>query len=110
MLCYARKDDLNMFVLVSVAQRRSPAFPKLPNLTSETSASSSHNKNNINCTQESLDVWSLGVMVFELFTGEPAIQMLEGKDKVVPPPPFPPRQHAPDNMHKGETSSPLLSS
>ena len=34
------------------------------------------------CIQESLDLWSLGVMIFELFTGEPAIQMLEGKDKV----------------------------
>jgi serine/threonine protein kinase len=32
--------------------------------------------------QEALDVWSLGVMAFELLTGEPALHMIEGKDTV----------------------------
>ena len=32
--------------------------------------------------QEALDVWSLGVMAFELLTGDPALLMHEGKDKV----------------------------
>ena len=32
--------------------------------------------------QEALDVWSLGVMAFELLTGKPALRMHEGKDQV----------------------------
>jgi serine/threonine protein kinase len=32
-------------------------------------------------TREALDVWSLGVMAFELLTGEPAFKMLNGKEK-----------------------------
>jgi serine/threonine protein kinase len=32
--------------------------------------------------QEAMDVWSLGVMMFELLTGQPALRMTEGKDKV----------------------------
>jgi serine/threonine protein kinase len=32
--------------------------------------------------QEALDVWSLGVMAFELLTGKPALHMTEGKDTV----------------------------
>ena len=35
--------------------------------------------------QEALDVWSLGVMAFELLTGQPALRMHEGKDKAPPP-------------------------
>lgn len=31
---------------------------------------------------KALDVWSLGVMAFELFTGKSALRMIEGKDKV----------------------------
>lgn len=29
-----------------------------------------------------MDVWSLGVMAFELLTGRPAVSMVEGKGKV----------------------------
>ena len=32
--------------------------------------------------QEAVDVWSGGVMAFELLTSSPAVSMLEGKDKV----------------------------
>ena len=32
--------------------------------------------------QEALDVWSLGVIAFELLTGQSAVSMHEGKDKV----------------------------
>eukprot|EP00892_Ulva_mutabilis_P004372 jgi/Ulvmu1/2306/UM013_0154.1 len=32
---------------------------------------------------EALDVWALGVMAFELFTGEPAFQMYNGADAVM---------------------------
>lgn len=32
-----------------------------------------------------MDVWSLGVMAFELLTGKPALAMNEGKDKVRDP-------------------------
>ena len=76
--------NLKCSYLVPLAQHRHPACPKLTNLPLGTSASPSHryNRTKLYCIQESLDVWSLGVMVFELFTGEPAIQMLEGKDKV----------------------------
>jgi serine/threonine protein kinase len=35
--------------------------------------------------QEAVDVWSLGVMAFELLTGKFAFCMLEGKDKVPQP-------------------------
>ena len=31
--------------------------------------------------QEAVDVWSLGVIAFELLTGQPALRMHEGKDK-----------------------------
>jgi serine/threonine protein kinase len=34
---------------------------------------------------ESLDVWSLGVMAFELLTGEPVFKMLHGKEKARTP-------------------------
>lgn len=32
--------------------------------------------------QEALDVWSLGLMAFELLTGQPALRMREGKEAV----------------------------
>ena len=32
--------------------------------------------------QEAQDVWSLGVMAFELLTGDPALLMHAGRDKV----------------------------
>jgi hypothetical protein len=34
--------------------------------------------------QESQDAWSLGVMAFELLTGQPALRMREGKEYVWP--------------------------
>jgi serine/threonine protein kinase len=34
---------------------------------------------------EALDVWSLGVMAFELLTGEPAFRMLHGKEQARTP-------------------------
>jgi serine/threonine protein kinase len=37
--------------------------------------------------QEAVDVWSLGVMGFELLTGQTALSMFEGKDSVRPHPP-----------------------
>jgi serine/threonine protein kinase len=33
--------------------------------------------------QEAVDVWSLGVMAFELLIGNPAFCMFGGKDKVI---------------------------
>jgi hypothetical protein len=35
------------------------------------------------CVQEALDAWSLGVVAFELLTGEPAVVMYEGRQKVL---------------------------
>jgi serine/threonine protein kinase len=32
--------------------------------------------------KEALDVWSLGVMAFELLTGKPALSMFEARDSV----------------------------
>jgi serine/threonine protein kinase len=32
---------------------------------------------------ESVDAWSLGVVAFELFTGEPAVKLWTGKEKVL---------------------------
>lgn len=37
----------------------------------------------VSTVQEALDVWSLGVMAFELLTGKAALLMHEGKDKVL---------------------------
>ena len=34
------------------------------------------------CIQEALDAWALGVMAFELLTGQPALRMNHGKEKV----------------------------
>ena len=35
--------------------------------------------------QEALDVWSLGVIAFELLTGKPAFEHYKGKDLVRTP-------------------------
>jgi serine/threonine protein kinase len=43
---------------------------------------SAGNSNGGVVVQESLDVWSLGVMAFELITGEPAFQIRQGKENV----------------------------
>jgi serine/threonine protein kinase len=42
-------------------------------------------KTGIPSVQEAVDVWSLGVMAFELLTGTRALCMLEGEDKVLEP-------------------------
>lgn len=35
--------------------------------------------------RESIDAWSLGVIAYELLTGEPAVDMFRGPDKVLNP-------------------------
>jgi serine/threonine protein kinase len=42
-------------------------------------------KTEVSFVQEAVDVWSLGVMAFELLTGKFAFNMLEGKNKVPQP-------------------------
>jgi serine/threonine protein kinase len=42
----------------------------------------SNSSNGYGELQEALDAWSLGVMAFELLTGKPPLNLMEGKEKV----------------------------